>query len=106
MKGFDTLSIIRFIKSIILSASFELQNCVKISSHTSEPANQFGSYTTKGYGAPYQKAHESASFHLLTLVNQNQDLSFIADTRKYRGVAINSTRLTWVLTKDIATAIK
>jgi hypothetical protein len=46
------------------------------------------------------------SFYLFFLVNQNQDLSFLADTRKYRGVAINSTRLTWALTKDIATAIK
>ena len=45
-------------------------------------------------------------FIYLFLVNQNQDLSFLADTRKYRGVAINSTRLTWVLTNDIATAIK
>ena len=45
MKGFDTLSIMRFIKSIILSASFELQNCVKISSHTSEPVLYRGSYT-------------------------------------------------------------
>jgi len=35
MKGFDTLSIIRFIKSIILSASFELQNCVKTCFYTS-----------------------------------------------------------------------
>jgi hypothetical protein len=45
-------------------------------------------------------------FIYLFLVNQNQDLSFLADIRKYRGVAINRTRLTWVLTKDIATAIK
>ncbi|HSF01165.1 MAG TPA: hypothetical protein VLA48_09765 [Nitrososphaeraceae archaeon] len=45
-------------------------------------------------------------FIYLFLVNQNHDLSFLTDTRKYRGVAINSTRLTWVLTKDIATAIK
>ena len=57
-------------------------------------------------GATCPKAYESASFHLLFFGNQNQDLSFLADTRKYRGVAINSTRLAWVLTKDIATAIK
>jgi hypothetical protein len=44
MKVIDTLSIMRFIKSIILSASFELQNCVKISSHTSEPVLYRGSY--------------------------------------------------------------
>lgn len=53
-----------------------------------------------------QKALESALFHLLILVNQNQEWSFLAHTRKYRGVDINSTRLTWTLTKDIATAIK
>ncbi len=45
-------------------------------------------------------------FIYLFVVNQDQELSFLADTRKYRGVDINSTRLTWVLTKDIATAIK
>ena len=87
----------------------QLQNCIKNSSHTSEPANQLGSYSTNGniiLELLFKKPMNPPRFIYLFLVNQNQDLSFLADTRKNRGVAINSTRLTWVLTKDIATAIK
>ena len=44
----------------------ELQNCVEISSHTSEPGTILGFIYYQGVlETPCQKAHESASFRLL-----------------------------------------